>query len=635
MIFSAIKRSFSSRGPRNIVFTACLAVAVHGLLAAPVVAPPDPLQTLAPGHPRLLIDEAGFAGLRTQLENDKTMSEWFAKVKSHADGTLSKPPVIGANQQKLLDLARVVKGRIYALAMAFRMTDDRKYLDRAWEELKPAMELPSWSDQSFLATAEMTHAFAIAYDWLYKDWTPEQRDAIASAIVQKGIKPALPYYSKKPPRKPEWATCDYNWNPVCNGGIGIGALAIAETDKPLSRDFLRKMISSLPLAMNRFGPDGGWGEGPTYWQYAIEYNVLILAAMQTALGTDFGLSTIPGFARTASFPAAFTGLANRAFSYGDSGEGHAGTPELFWLARKFGNPDAAAFQLKYAGKSPAKAASDMIWGGWWLQHPPAERPVPVGQLYRGVNVVFMRSDTNSPPSAFVGFKGGDNRFNHGHLDIGTFVYDAAGHRWAVDLGGEVYSMPGYFGNKRWTYYRCRAEGHNTLVIGPDQGPDQLPSAVVTIGKTGFKPGNSFAIADLTPAYPKASSARRGLRLIRNSLLIQDEIQSKKPSDVWWFMHTEAAIEANGRTAKLTIGDQTLTATILEPSEAVFESLPVKPLPSSPNPPNQLVAKLLHKSVGKLGIHLPNTSSARLVVFLTPDQESEGTPPPVVPLMSWQ
>jgi len=634
MIFSFSDTGFTRGLFCRIIFAVSFSLGFHGVQAAPGV-PPNPLQSLVPGHPRLLLDQAGFSKLRAQLGSQKTLAELFAQVKSHADETMQQPPVIGSKKQGLLDQARLVKNRIYALAMAFQMTGDTKYQARAWEELKPAIELPSWSDQSFLATAEMTHAFGIAYDWLHRDWTPEQRAAIAAAIIQKGIKPALPYYSKKPPRKPEWATCDYNWNPVCNGGIGVGALAVAETDLPLAQEILRKVIGSLPFAMCRFGPDGGWGEGPTYWQYAIEYNVLILAAMQSALGTDFGLSSIPGFDLTAMFPVAFTGLGMRAFSYGDSGEVHAGTPELFWLARKFNKPDAAVFQLKSAGKTPSKAVLDMVWGDWWLEHPPAERPHPVVQVFRGANLAFLRSDTNSIPSAFVGFKGGDNRFNHGHLDIGTFVYDAFGCRWAVDLGGEAYSVPGYFGKLRWTYYRCRAEGHNTLVIDPDQGPDQSPSAVVTIGRTGFMPGNSFAIADLTAAYPKALSARRGLRLLRNSLLIQDEIQNKTPSDVWWFMHTEATIDASGQTAKLTLGDKTLTATILEPSNAVFESLPVQPLPSSPNPPNQLVLKLLHKSVGKLGIHLPKTTSTRLVVLLTPDRDSESAPPPVVPLMSWQ
>jgi hypothetical protein len=33
----------------------------------------------------------------------------------------------------------------------------------------------------------------------------------------------------------------------------------------------------------------------------------------------------------------------------------------------------------------------------------------------------------------------------------------------VDLGGDVYSLPGYFGKQRWAYYRTSTVGHNTLI----------------------------------------------------------------------------------------------------------------------------------------------------------------------------
>ena len=60
----------------------------------------------------------------------------------------------------------------------------------------------------------------------------------------------------------------------------------------------------------------------------------------------------------------------------------------------------------------------------------------------------MRSDWLDPSAMFVGIKAGTNRVNHSHLDLGTFVLDALGQRWAVDLGGDNYNLPGYFGNKR-------------------------------------------------------------------------------------------------------------------------------------------------------------------------------------------
>ena len=77
---------------------------------------------------------------------------------------------------------------------------------------------------------------------------------------------------------------------------------------------------------------------------------------------------------------------------------------------------------------------------------------------------MMRSAWDDPNAVSVDFKAGDNKANHSHLDLGSFIVDALGVRWACDLGADDYNMPGYFGGKRWTYYRLRAEGHNTLVI---------------------------------------------------------------------------------------------------------------------------------------------------------------------------
>ena len=85
-------------------------------------------------------------------------------------------------------------------------------------------------------------------------------------------------------------------------------------------------------------------------------------------------------------------------------------------------------------------------------------------------------------------------------------FDALGVRWAVDLGADNYNLPGYFGGQRWTYYRLRAEGHNTIVVNPGRDPDQDPKAATRITKFESRPERAFAIADLTPAY--ARPARR-------------------------------------------------------------------------------------------------------------------------------
>ena len=106
---------------------------------------------------------------------------------------------------------------------------------------------------------------------------------------------------------------------------------------------------------------------------------------------------------------------------------------------------------------------------------------PLDKYYRGAEVALLRSEWDNPQALFVGFKAGDNKANHSHLDLGSFVFDAAGVRWATDLGADNYNLPGYFSSlpgystgPRWNYYRLRAEGHNTLVINPGEHPRSGP-----------------------------------------------------------------------------------------------------------------------------------------------------------------
>jgi hypothetical protein len=410
----------------------------------------------------------------------------------------------------------------------------------------------------------------------------------------------------------------------------MGALALADVEPELAGEFLVAALKSLPPAMRHFAPDGAWNEGPGYWNYATAYNVVFLAALETALGTDFGLSQIPGFAEAGMFPIYATGPLGRTFNYADGGEGTIRAPQMFWLARTFDRPAYAAYQRRVASADPL----DLLW------LPPAEGvrvALPLDRYFREAEVVTFRSAWEDPDALFVGFKAGDNQANHSNLDLGSFVLDALGVRWVVDLGADNYNLPGYFGGQRWTYYRMRAEGHNTVLINPGSAPDQDPKAAARITKFASQPAHAFAVADLTPAYPKpARQVKRGIAILdRRQVLIQDELESEPPAEVWWFMHTPAEIEiaTDGRSATLTRDRQRLVARVLAPADARLTSREAEPLPSSPHPEKQA----RNDGVRKLAIHLPGTKSARLVVLLTPLRggEAPAEPPPrLSALDSW-
>ncbi|MDH7503648.1 MAG: heparinase II/III family protein [Verrucomicrobiota bacterium] len=562
--------------------------------------PHEILSRLRPGHPRLLASRADFEKLRLAVKENATLRDWRGKLAARADRILSEAPSKYEipDGLRLLSVSRRVLDRVYTLALMYWLDGDQRYPSRAWKELEAAAAFPDWNPRHFLDTAEMTHAFAIGYDWLYECWTPEQREILCKAMVEKGLGPALQCYQGKA-NYGRWMTVRHNWNQVCNGGIGMGALALGDVEPELAGELLKNAIGSIQLAMREFAPDGAWAEGPGYWNYATQYNVAFLAGLETALGTDYGLSDINGFAEAGMFPIYITGPLNRTFNYADGGEGPVRAPQMHWLGRRFKRPAYAVYQLNLATPHPL----DLLWYDRALAGQGAAQ-LPLDRRFRGAEIATFRSGWANRDALFVGFKGGDNKANHSHLDLGTFVLDAGETRWAVDLGADNYNLPAYFGAKRWTYYRLRAEGHNTVVINPDTGPDQQPSAAAPLIQYESKPEAAFAIADLTAAYAKhAQSVRRGIAVVgREHVIVQDEIRGTGATNIWWFMHTPADIEIgkDGKTALLKNGERRLSATLLAaPAEARFEVLPARPLATSPNPAEQGS----NEKVRKLAVHL--------------------------------
>jgi hypothetical protein len=239
---------------------------------------------------------------------------------------------------RLLVQSRKAVDRIGSLALLFRLTGKESYLHRAVLEMRAAAAFKDWNPAHFLDTAEMTHAFALGYDWLYPALTAEERTWIAAAIVTKGLEPALAAYQAKA----SWTTSRYYWNPVCNSGILLGALAVAEDFAPKSLAVIKGAMESLQHSIPAWGVDGGWPEGPYYGDLAGRAVAILVAAMETALGGILGLiGGTRGFERSARYRVYTTSPAGRAFNFGDSSEEVVPAPHLQWIGRRLVNPGAA------------------------------------------------------------------------------------------------------------------------------------------------------------------------------------------------------------------------------------------------------------------------------------------------------
>ena len=284
--------------------------------------PPDKdriLTTLKPGHPRLMMDANTLARIKEQIARDTVAAKIYRRVKRETREILAQKPSEYSipDGRRLLSTSRRVKERVRHLAFLYLMEGEQSYMERAWAELEAAAQFKDWNPDHFLDTAEMTYAFAVGYDWLYDYWTEDQRHILRNAIVEKGLKPGLTGYRDNA----WWARSHNNWNQVCNGGLGMGALAIADEEPELASEILHEGIKGIPLAMNFYAPDGAGIEGVTYWDYGARYNVLFLSSLFSALGTDFDLSSIPGFKESGDYQIYISGADRYSFDFADCGFG--------------------------------------------------------------------------------------------------------------------------------------------------------------------------------------------------------------------------------------------------------------------------------------------------------------------------
>lgn len=617
---------------RLVPVLAGFAAFAHPCQARPI--PTDPAQLFAnlkPSHPRLIMSDSLIANIKAEAASNPSLVSALNDMRRKSDSLLTVPVssytlVAGS----ILSVSRTVLARMYLLGFMAHYDGNKNYAARAEQELQAAALFKDWNPDHFLDVAEMSHAFAIGYDWLYPYLTDAERASIRAAIKQKAFLTVANEYSNST----FWVDSPTNWNDVCNSGLALAALAIGKDDSA-SQVVLFNTLQSLQKsgALGAYGPDGAYGEGIGYWGYSGEYLSTLFSSMRSALGEDFDLPKSPGFSETGMFAIYSEGPTGLMVNSGDAKSDKIYPFFMTWLSQAFNQPVYAWFTQKHSGHHPL----ELLWyDKRGVDASPAK--LPRSRYFRGPELAVFRSAWLDSNATFLAFKAGNPKNEHSHLDVGNVVLDALGKRWALDLGPDNYALPNYFidygdSNTRFSYYRVSAEGHNTLAINPGRAEDQEKWPATSVIR--FDSTRQSAVGDISLAYPAAVRALRGVSLQNGvNALVQDEIQLKAPGDLWWQMHTEAAvaIAADGRSATLTLGTKRLWISLLSPTAAAakFSTSKAAPLPGALSPAGQDA----NKNVSVVALHLTQTQQATLVVWMVPLAEGAAVPtkpPAVVPL----
>lgn len=550
------------------------------------------------------------AAAQKRVAGNALGQQWSADVYEQAvqllaqpTATVTAPRTRRTGIQGSPVMGRTLLHNIQLLGLAYLWWGDQRFAAKARDELLAAAALPDWDPSNFLNVAETAHAFGIGYDWLYQFLDQASRDTIAAALVDKGLSIGLAeidagvLWAQNPAR---W---NLNWMLVCLGGLTLGALGIYESKPDLCDRIIGETLDRIPQGFAAFAPEGGWAEGPGYWHVASSYAVYLIAGLETALGTDYGLAESLGFDVAGSYRLHMQGPSGLLFNYADGDPTHSGLPWVFWLANRFDLPvDAWVEQTK----AHTPYSLDLLWFDADAQDPQTAGE-PLARRFAGIEVAALRGAWNDPDATYAAVKGGDNAASdHSHLDLGSFVLDSGGQRFTLDLGEDDYTLPGYFDRtQRFQYYRTGTIGHNVVIVdGQNQGPEATASLALTAEDNW-----AAATIELSRAYQQCALRRTVYLVDRRNVVIVDDIVPFQAVQPTWQMHTAAAVALDGAHAKLTLGGAGLTLGIVEPAGAVFAIADCHPPP--PQNPNTGITKLV---VAIEQIAVPG----RIVIALSPD-----------------
>jgi len=517
-------------------------------------------------HPRIILTEYDFERIRNTA--DPVYDAAKAVTIKDADKFMELPPLDYSIPDgiRLLAVSRGVLARAMTLGMAYKITKDEKYARRLYRELEHVAAFKDWNPYHHLDVGEMTFSFALAYDWIYECMSEDERRLVRRAIIEKGLMTTMDdYLDRERKRSYRWYQDmpGDNWKFVCNGGATVAALAICD-EEDVDRVFLSDVFgyafdNTYRAVRDMYLPDGSYSEGFTYWNYATDYLAFYISALKSAAGTDYGLAEYMPIQTSAYYVRYMCSNTFYSFNFGDAWETFMCPEIMFWIGKNFGKADITTMRKEAVIADPTRArVRDLFW------YVPTEsvglQNVTLGfGSVGGDNASFRAGVDFDDFYAAIHF--GDNDAYHAHLDMGNFVVEWKKQRFICDLGQDNYNVKNYR-----NAYRYRAEGHNTIIINPADGPDQERFSVCKVDRfADGTDGAAYAISDMSATYPGRRVAR-GMMMSEDKkwIVVRDELSLESLDTGWWFAHTRGEITLldGGKRAVIEMGGEKLLLAIL-------------------------------------------------------------------------
>jgi len=372
------------------------------------------------------------------------------------------------------------------LALAYRLTGRRGYLEECWRWISACAAYPHWGKAHMpdhdLDAGWLLHGLSLAYSWLGDDLDAERRALLREKLELQGGR--LWEYVRE--NKGTWWTDAYwqNHNWICWTGLAAAGYALGRDDwTAAARANLETVLSALPA-------DGSDSEGVVYWRYGVPWLAVHADLVQHAEGDDLFKGC--DFLRNTVFwrlHQSAGGTFEENIDHGDCHDRRSGhSVALYYrLAAAYADPAAQwlgglvagthFWREAYAsGVRPGvmpEAYLELLWYDPQIPERAPDAQTPATAYFPDLGQISARTgwDASATVVSFKSAPGGGHRAweegerlrresgwdaasaGHHHPDAGAFVIASRGAFLAVDEG----------------YSNRKRAAHHNLVLVDGQG----------------------------------------------------------------------------------------------------------------------------------------------------------------------
>ena len=531
-----------------------------------------PLWAKSISHPSLLFTPERVEMAEKMIKTDKARAEGWESILSQADALLDKNDI----------------RKMEYLALAYQMTDDKRYGDKLRTMLLDIAKTPSWADaemmmrnpswRSELQMAHKSFQIAVAYDAVYNMLTPAERKEIAQGVWRLAGEPLLGDWLLDCTRIHSLNSMGHNWWTSCVGMGGLLALSISN-EMPEAAEAAKLAVESLPEWFafegdeiqgkpRTFDRDGGMYESINYASFGITEALLLRMAW---LNSHPG-SKLPVIKQMELLPAFFSYVCYPrdgmlySINFGDSHKNVTGESSMA-LAYAMGVKDPVTlWYITQLEPNQHREGFPMNFPMGLLYLPdvknaPKLPDLPTAHLWKDFGWASMR-DSWKKNATMLAVKSGMT-WNHAHADANSLILFHKGVDIIKDAGNCSYGKPEY------RNYFFQSEAHNVVKFNGEGQPraqqyhgSPLPGNVSSLLDAG---NVKYVMANGTG--PMSRWFSRNLRhylWIGDVIYIVDDIVSHEPGQFEWLWHPGGEVKKRGGDLEITSGESSVVLRPLYP-----------------------------------------------------------------------